>query len=721
VDHIVGFLEFQMKIRSNVLISLCLASAGLSAQATAQPGTTPSAAPTAAATSTPGLIPRSVLFGNPERASLQISPDGSKIAFIAPVAGVLNVWVGPAGKLEDARPVTRDTNRGIRRFFWAYTSTDLLFLQDVGGDENFKIFRVDLTSNDVRDLTPFETIPGADGKPVTLPNGKPLRPAARIESVSHKQPGTILIGLNNRDPQLHDVYKVDIKSGQLTLLQRNDGFAGFMTDDDYNVKLAVKQTEDGGSLVQKAAAAPATEGVDKWSDFVKVPMEDALTTNPIGFSKDGKQVYMVDSRSRNTSALVALDIDSGKSTLIAEDARVDVDSTLIHPTENTIQAVSFEYLRPEWKVIDQSITADFDYLRTVAKGDFSVTSRTKDDNKWVVSYSLDNGPSRSYIYDRKARKATFVFSNRRDLEGLPLVALQPVVIKSRDGLDLVSYLSLPQGSDADNNGKPDRPLPMILDVHGGPWARDSWGFNPQHQWLANRGYAVLSVNFRGSTGFGKSFLNAGNREWAAKMHDDLLDAVDWAVKEGVTERSKVGIFGGSYGGYAALVGVTFTPEVFACAVSVVGPSNLNTLLSTIPPYWQPLVEQFSQRVGDFRTDEGKKFLDSRSPLNFISNITKPLLIGQGANDPRVKQTESDQIVQAMQAKKIPVTYVLFPDEGHGFARPANRISFYAVAEAFLARTLGGRVQPVGDDFKGSSIKVPAGADVLPDIKAALPG
>jgi len=680
-------------------------------------------APVAPAVVKPGeaaaLIPRSVLFGNPDRASLRLSPDGTKVAFVAPVAGVLNVWVGPANKLDDARPVTKDAGRGIRTFFWGYTSTDLIYSQDVGGDENFKIFRVDLASGDVRDLTPFETIPGADGKPVTLPNGKPLRPAARVEGVSHRDPQHILIGLNNRDPSLHDVYKVNLRTGDLKLHQRNDGFAGFVFDDDYNVKLATKQTEDGGSQVQLASVKPGPDGVTQFTDLYKVGMEDALSTNAIGLSKDGKTVYMTDSRGRNTAALMSLDLATGKSTLLAEDARCDVDNAMIHPTQNTVQAASFDYKRSEWKVIDPSIEADFAYLRTVAEGEFNVTSRTLDDSKWVVSYLMDNGPARSYIYDRKARKANFMFSSRRDLEGLALTKLEPVVIKSRDGLDLVSYLSLPLGSDADNDGRPDKPLPMVLDVHGGPWARDSWGFNPQHQWLANRGYAVLSVNFRGSTGFGKAFLNAGNRQWAAKMHDDLLDAVNWAVAENIADKQKVAIMGGSYGGYATLVGLTFTPDVFACGVDIVGPSNLVTLLSTIPPYWMPLVEQFSQRVGDFRTEEGKKFLESRSPLNFVDRITKPLLIGQGANDPRVKQTEADQIVKAMNSKNIPVTYVLFPDEGHGFARPPNRTAFYAVTEAFLAQHLGGRFQPIGDDFKGSSIKVPSGAEWVPDLKAAI--
>jgi dipeptidyl aminopeptidase/acylaminoacyl peptidase len=326
---------------------------------------------------------------------------------------------------------------------------------------------------------------------------------------------------------------------------------------------------------------------------------------------------------------------------------------------------------------------------------------------------LDDGPVKYYRYDRPERKATFLFNNRDDLEGRPLAKMEAVVIKSRDGLDLVSYLTLPLGR------KERQPVPMVLDVHGGPWARDAWGFNPIHQWLANRGYAVLSVNFRGSTGFGKRFINAGNREWAGKMHNDLLDAVAWAVDQKIAEANKIAILGGSYGGYATLVGLTFTPDVFACGIDIVGPSNILTLLSTIPPYWQPMVQMFKDRVGDFTTRSGKAFLEERSPLSHVDRIERPLLIGQGANDPRVKQAESDQIVRLMKQKKIPVTYVLYPDEGHGFARPENRLSFNAVAEAFLAEHLGGRYEPVGDDFGGSSITAPSGADGVPGLKEAL--
>jgi dipeptidyl aminopeptidase/acylaminoacyl peptidase len=370
-------------------------------------------------------------------------------------------------------------------------------------------------------------------------------------------------------------------------------------------------------------------------------------------------------------------------------------------------------------VLDPAIGEDLKYLQSVTDGEISVMSRTSDDSRWIVGYMKDNGPVRFYAYNRPARSATFLFTNRPELESSKLARMHPQAIKSRDGLTLVSYLSLPVWTDPDEDGRPASPLPTILLVHGGPWGRDEWGYDSLHQLLANRGYAVLSVNFRASTGFGKKFVNAGNKEWGGKMHDDLVDAVNWAVMSGVADAKKTAIMGGSYGGYATLVGLTSTPDLFAAGVDIVGPSNLVTLLNTIPPYWAPQLDLFTTRVGDHRTPEGRKLLESRSPLTHVDRISKPLLIGQGANDPRVKQAESDQIVSAMQAKKIPVTYTLFPDEGHGFARPENNIAFMAIAEAFLARHLGGRVEPIGDGFKGSSVTVPQGADLVPGLAQAL--
>lgn len=656
------------------------------------------------------LIPRTTFFGNPDKVSPTISADGKYLAYLAPVDGVMNVWVAPVEKPGDATPITSDKGRGIRQYFWAFNGTHLLYLQDSGGDENWKLYAVDVAAKQVKDLTPFETIVGPDGKPMTLPNNnKLLRPSAQIQQVSEKFPNEILIGLNNRNPVFHDIYRVNVVSGDLKLVAKNDEYAGLVTDDDYTVRFAVQPREDGGMNILRAGKEGAFE------PFQSIDVEDALTTNPIGFDKSGQTLYMIDSRNRNTAALKSINLKTGEEAIVAENAKADIGDLMVHPTEKTIQAVSFNYLRNEWTLLDKSLSTDMAFLRTISGGDVGVASRTLDDKHWVVSYLEDVGGAKYYHYDRAAKKMNFLFSARKALEGLALSPMHPVVIKSRDGLDLVSYLTIPAVSDPDKNARPSEPLPMILNVHGGPWARDEWGYRGEVQWQANRGYAVLQVNYRGSTGFGKDFVNAADREWGGKMHDDLIDAVNWAVKEGIADPKRIAIYGGSYGGYATLVGMTFTPDVFACGVDIVGVANLNTFMKTIPPHWAPFLPQLKRRVGDMSTEEGRSFLASRSPVNFIQNIKKPLLIGQGLNDPRVNHDESQQMVDGMQKKNIPVTYVLFPDEGHGFARPQNRMAFYAVSEAFLAQHLGGNYEPIGDDFKGSSVQVPAGKEHVPGL------
>jgi dipeptidyl aminopeptidase/acylaminoacyl peptidase len=645
-----------------------------------------------------GLIPRDVLFGNPDRASPHLSPNGKFLSFLAPVNGVLNVWVGPADNPKEAKPVTEDKKRGIRIHFWAYTNNHVLYLQDADGDENWRVYSVDLQSKKTTDLTPLKNV------------------QARIDAVSHKFPEEILVSLNDRDASLHDVYRLNILTGEKKLLQKNDGYAGFVADNDYNLRLALKFTPDGGAAYHKS------DGKGGWVEYLKVPQEDSLTTNPAGFDKTGEVLYLIDSRKRNTGALTTLELKSDKQEVVAENDKADAGEVMTHPTENTIQAVAFTYERQHWVFKDKAVEQDFKTLQQVADGEVNLVSRTKDDKRWIVAFLMDDGPVRYYHYDRPNKKSTFLFTNKTALENSKLQKMHPVAIKSRDGLDLVCYLTLPPGADKEGKGRPEKPVPLVLDVHGGPWGRDTWGLNQTHQFLANRGYAVLSVNYRGSTGFGKKFVNAGDKEWAGKMHDDLLDAVNWAVAEKIAPKDKVAIMGGSYGGYATLVGMTFTPDVFACGVDIVGPSNLLTLLKSIPPYWKPILDLFKARVGDPATEEGKKLLEARSPLNRADQIKKPLLIGQGANDPRVKQAESDQIVKAMQDKKIPVTYVLFSDEGHGFNRPENRLAFYAVTEAFLAKHLGGRYEALGDAFKGSTIAVPTGAEDIPGLKlgAKLP-
>lgn len=617
------------------------------------------------------------------------------MSFLAPVDGVLNVWVGPVGQPDKAKPVTNDTYRGIRSYFWAYTNEHILFLQDLNGDENWRIYSVNLSSGKTKDLTPFEGV------------------QSQIQATSPKFPLECIIGMNRRDPEWHDLFRLNIETGNLNLIQENTRFSGFEVDDDFKVRLASNMTQDGDIEIFK----PGEDGT--WKLFMKIKMEDAISARFAGFNKTNEEIYLVDSSDRNTAALYTLDLNSGWKSLAAEDARSDFNGAMIHPTEKNLLAVAFYYDKLQWKIIEPSIAEDMEYLANLESGEVRVVSSSLDFKIWIVAYTVDNGPTRYYYYDRSKKQAEFLFTDREKLDDMPLSRRIPVVITSRDGLDLLSYYTLPLGSDADDDGLPDKPLPMVLNVHGGPWSRDFWGLDATHQWLANRGYAVLSVNFRGSTGFGKNFTNAGDLEWGRKMQDDLIDAVNWSIDQGIADPERIAIMGGSYGGYAVLAGLSLSPQLFACGVDIVGPSNLITLLQSVPPYWKPEIEQWTKRVGDYRTEEGRKLLQDRSPLNYAHRIERPLLIGQGANDPRVKQNESDQIVKAMQENGLPVTYVLYADEGHGFARPENRLSFYAIAEAFLAEYLGGRYEPIGSDFQGANFTVPTGAGDIAGLATAM--
>jgi dipeptidyl aminopeptidase/acylaminoacyl peptidase len=655
------------------------------------PAQTPTAAEAVAGVP---VIPRTALFGNPEKTQGRLSPDGKYVSFIAPKDGVLNVWVGPRSDPAAAKPVTNDTKRGIRQHFWAYDNKHVLYIQDEGGDENWHLYATDVAAGTTKDLTPYPKV------------------QAQVAGLSWKKPGVVAVGLNDRAEEWHDLWEVNIATGKRVLIEKNEQeFGGYDLDLDLKPKLALKNDANGNELFRKSGG--------KWVSLLKWGQQDSITTATIGVEASGATALLTSSVDRDKSALVRIDLASGKSTVLGASEQADVENVWIDPRTRAPQAYTVNYLKPEVSVLDKSLQKDVDLLAKELGDGFVVTSRTLDNSVWTVATDDALAPSATYVYERKSGKLTKLFDTRPALLKSPLVPMQSLELKSRDGKTLVSYLSLPPGSDQNGDGIPDSPVPMVLNVHGGPWGRDTYGFDNEHQWLANRGYAVLAVNFRGSTGFGKGFVNAADKEWAGKMHDDLLDAVDWAVKSKITTADKVAIYGGSYGGYATLVGVTFTPDTFACGVDIVGPSNLQTLLSTIPPYWKAFFEDFASRVGDPRTEEGKKLLMERSPLTRVDAIKKPLLIAQGANDPRVKQAESDQIVKAMKEKNIPVTYVLYPDEGHGFARPANRTSFYAVAEGFLAQCLGGRYEPVGNDFKGASLQVPEGAQYVPGLPEAL--
>ncbi|MFC3380204.1 alpha/beta fold hydrolase [Rugamonas sp. CCM 8940] len=676
-----------------LLPALLLASAPPAlAQAAA---TTPAAAVAAAADNTP-LIERAKIFGNPSKSNGKISPDGKWLSWIAPRDGVLNVWVAPAGEPSKARAMTEEKLRPIRSSFWSPDSKTLLFIQDKGGDENFLLYGVDVASGKQSNYTPFE------------------KTRAMVVQISSKVKDRILVGLNNRDPRWHDVYSLDLASGKLTLVQKNEGYAGFMADQTLTLRLAQKPRGDGGSAYFRVNGGQ----IDS-TPLAEVGLEDSQTTDPLSFTADGQTLYWSDSRGRNTSALIAQDLASGKGTVLAQDARADIANALFDPQTGQAQAYTVEYLQHEYLPLSDQLKDDLAFLKKNLQGQFTIASRTEADDKWLVHLDSVTAPQSSWLYERKGQRLSRLYISRPELEGAPLSQMHPREIKARDGLTLVSYLTLPKAVDPAGSGKASRPVPMVLLVHGGPWARDRYGYNGTHQWLANRGYAVLSVNFRGSTGFGKQFISAGDLQWGRKMHDDLLDAVQWAVQQGVTKADQVAIMGGSYGGYATLAGMAFTPTTFACGVDIVGPSNLFTLLQTIPPYWEAGKQQFYKRMGDPTTEAGRALLKERSPLNFAQNIQRPLLIGQGANDPRVNVRESEQIVASMAAQQIPVTYVAFPDEGHGFARPVNNIAFNAVTENFLGKCLGGRAEPIGGAIKASTAQVKHGAEFAPGLSEAL--
>ncbi|MDB9525096.1 S9 family peptidase [Oscillatoria sp. CS-180] len=612
--------------------------------------------------SLPPLIPRVILFGNPQRSRPRLSPDGKYLAYIAPDDNnVLQVWLRDPSSGD--RQLTQDKKRGIRAYFWTYQDNRLIYLQDADGDENFHLYLVDIVTGMVRDLTPFQ---GVKANPVEL---------------DPDFPDLVLISLNLEDRQKFDVYRVNLTTGAIELDTENPGnIVGWTADAQFQIRAATAATPDGGSeLLYRATPTDDWESLRRWG-----PDDEG---GAVSFSKDGQTLYLVGTHEANAQRFIALDLDDRTETVIAEDPQYDIGNVLTHPTERTIQAVSFYKDKEEWTILDEAIRPDFEALSQVRPGQFAIGSRTLADDQWLVAYLTDDGPVYYYEYDRASKSTTYLFSNQPELEDLALAAMTPIEYQARDGLTIHGYLTLPTGVEAKN-------LPTVLFVHGGPWARDMWGLNPPVQWLANRGYAVLQVNFRGSTGYGKDFVNAGNRQWGKTMHDDLIDAVNWICDQGISDRAKIAIMGGSYGGYATLAGLTFTPDVFACGVDIVGPSNLLTLIRSVPPYWQPMMAMFSHRVGDIETEE--EMLKERSPLFSVDRIEKPLLIGQGANDPRVKEAESEQIVEAMQQAGKPVEYVLYTDEGHGFARPENRLHFYGIVEEFLAKYIGGRAEPAAE-------------------------
>jgi dipeptidyl aminopeptidase/acylaminoacyl peptidase len=634
----------------------------------------------------PPLIPRDVLFGNPERTAPQLSPDGKRLAWLAPdKKNVLQVWVKTIGA-EDAKMVTADKKRGIRQYTWARDNKTLLFLQDDDGNENFHLYGVDLQSNNVRDYTPIQGT------------------RASILALDAGLPDQVLLTLNARDRRYFDVHRLQLSNGALVLDTQNPGDVdGWIAYKNNEVMVATAVDPKDGSTeirVRKNHLWP-------WKPLIKAPYDEILSA--VSVTPDGQSVVLESSIGSDTARLIEKNMETGAEKVITFSPEVDAGIVMVNPYTRVVEAVSFEPGRRKWTIIDPAVKGDFDAIAKLADGDFAIVNRDSENKTWLVAFTSDRGPVRWFTWDREGKKGTALFTAQPKLEGLQLAEMKPVVIKTRDGLDMHAYLTLPAGVPAKN-------LPMVLFVHGGPWGRDFWGYNSSAQWLANRGYAVLQTNFRASTGYGKKFLNAGDRQWGLKMHDDLIDASNWAVKQGYVDPKKIAIMGGSYGGYATLAGLTYTPDYFTCGVDIVGPSNLKTLLAAIPPYWTVGKAMFNKRMGNVDDPADAELIRNASPLFKADKIKKPLLIGQGQNDPRVNFRESEQIVEAIQKNNGSVTYVVYSDEGHGFARPENRIDFNARAENFLAQCLGGRAEPLsGDRIPGSTaaVKVITAGKVAP--------
>jgi dipeptidyl aminopeptidase/acylaminoacyl peptidase len=621
----------------------------------------------------PPLITREVLFGNAEREWPALSPDGTRLAWLAPdTNNVMQVWVKTVDK-DDGRIVTADKKRGIGNYFWAKDNRTLLYTQDNDGDANEHLYGVDLVSGNVRDYTPFQGAGVSDTQ------------------LNLNYPDTALVSMNLRDRSLFDVYRLNLRTGAINLDTKNPGdVSRWFPDPKFRIRLARVGTPEGGREIRVRASETSA-----WKTFMKVGPEEEL--GALDFTVDGKSLYLRSAVGRDTTALVMKNIATGKEIVIAACAEVDLDNEVIHPRRHVVQAVGFGTGRYTWQVVDPAIKEDFAGLAKLDDGDFSLDDRTAADDVWLVSYESDRSPTRFYRWDRKTKRGTFLFSSQPKLDSLVLAEMKPVVITMRDGLKIQAFLTLPVGVPAKN-------LPMVLLVHGGPWGRYAWGFNAYVQWYANRGYAVLQPNFRGSTGYGKKFLHAGDKQWGLKMQDDLLDSVNWAVKEGIADPAKIGITGRSYGGYCALAGVTFTPEVFACAVDICGASNLKTVMVKRPAYSRRYVAD--ARMGNPEDPNDAQLLYNASPVNFAHKIVRPLLIGQGGKDPWVNQAEAEQMVAAIEKNGGRVTYVLYPDEGHGFGRPENSADWCAREEAFLGTYLGGRVEPMaGERIPGSTAVV----------------
>jgi len=651
------------------------------------------------------LIPRAILFSNPSKYWITISPDGTKISYITWVKGVANVVVVPVDDFTAVKQATYEPAPGLQlsmiysgrgnpkgqTFIWAYTSEHIIYLVDPKHNWNWQLFCANLKTKNTISLSPHGPY------------------NARIQNISPNFPKEILIEINDRDRLYHDLYRVNIETGEKSLVLKNESYTGFITDDDYKIRFAAKMQPDAAVEYYKFKEDGSSEL------FMKVEPDDVFFTNILGFDKTGKILLMMDSRDRNTNALISLNIETGEKISIADNPQCDVHrgSHLIHPTEKNVQAVAFYYERKRWHAIDENFKEDFKYLGSLTNGDINIMSCSQDDLYWTIAFSNDDKPAEYHLYDRNKKETRLILPPNKVLANLPLAKMHPTVIKNRDGIDVLCYYTLPFGSDSNNDGIPDKPLPTVLVIQGG-WTRIHWGFNPSHQLWANRGYVVLGVNFRASHGFGKEFTNGGERENRYNMHRDVADAVDWCIAQGITDPERVAITGGSLGGFITIHGMIMNPERYVCGIDLFGRSDCTAIVSDKKgSLTAPLM---AKSWGYQDTQEGFEFLKKISPINNVDKIKRPVMFIHGAMDPVMPSQYSDDMSQALKKEGIPVIFLLYPDEGHGIVKPRNFNSQYAIMEVFLAKHLGGRYELNPSDMKDTSATIPVGAELLPEIK-----
>lgn len=632
------------------------------------------------------LIPRQMIFSDPDRTGVSLSRDGLRLAWLEARDGVLNLMVGPITDLSAARQLTHGTSRSLTPVvIWAHTNEHVIIFRDEKGDENYHAASVNVET----------------GVEIPLTQGDGIKSFHWADSPT--LPTKMLFGLNARDRRNFDVILVDIATGFSRPVFENPGLARLHIGADFTVRFGDSVRPDGSVEIMQRR----TDG--GWSPFLIIPPDDVLTTRLDRLSSDGQSAFLLDSRGRDKAALIELDLATRSATLLAEDPDGDITNVVYHPRTARPLAAMALAARQRWYPIEAAFAPDLERLLLDANAaELTITDLSENLDRQLVFIDRSDAVGEFRLFERATHSVHRLFKSRSDLDKVPLQPMRIITIAASDGLTLRGYLTLPEKNFLGG--------PMVLAVHGGPYDRDVWGYSALHQWLASRGYAVLSVNFRGSTGFGKAFIRAADQEWGGRMQDDLNDAAAWAIEQGYADPARIGLFGVSYGGYASLMAAAKTPEAFACYVDVFGPSSLITFMESIPPYWQTWFAMIKRRLADPATEKGHSWLIERSPLTHVDRIVRPMLIVQGLNDARVKPRESEQIVHALQERGVPVVYLTFSDEGHFFMRGQNRIAFSAVMEAFLARYLGGSAETLGGNFSGSSIRIEAGSELIPGIQ-----